>query len=166
MRRQRTMIRGVPIMTEEQRKQKRKQEFRLYYAENSVAISSRRKTARKLRRDKITEYDRLYRASHPEIVSKIRNKRRAIKQNSSIGDLSQIAAWEKTWRSQKKVTCHWCGTRREPREFHVDHVIPISKGGSHILENLCVSCAGCNHQKNCMMPEMWNKKLSQPLLII
>lgn len=31
--------------------------------------------------------------------------------------------------------------------FHIDHVIPESKGGKTVLANLVLSCAKCNMQK-------------------
>jgi hypothetical protein len=46
--------------------------------------------------------------------------------------------------------CAYCGGPFE----HVDHVIPLSRGGPHCLANLRPSCAHCNLSKN-------NKKLSE-----
>ena len=40
--------------------------------------------------------------------------------------------------------CQYCGG-----EAHeVDHVVPVSRGGSHLLSNLAASCKGCNASKN------------------
>lgn len=33
------------------------------------------------------------------------------------------------------------------RNWHVDHVIPICKGGGYNIENLVASCSSCNHTK-------------------
>ena len=41
-------------------------------------------------------------------------------------------------------TCRYCGGEAN----EVDHIIPVSRGGSHLLSNLCASCAGCNASKN------------------
>ncbi len=43
--------------------------------------------------------------------------------------------------------CHMCRKKCKPSEIHLDHVIPLSKGGTHTLENLRVSCAPCNLSK-------------------
>jgi hypothetical protein len=32
--------------------------------------------------------------------------------------------------------------------FHVEHIIPVSEGGSDDLENLCLACPSCNLQKS------------------
>jgi hypothetical protein len=38
---------------------------------------------------------------------------------------------------------------------HLDHYIPISKGGNHTLSNVRPSCACCNLRKHNKMPEEW-----------
>ena len=44
--------------------------------------------------------------------------------------------------------CMKCGKRVDQREFHVDHIIPISKGGDEWdLKNLELSCVKCNLKK-------------------
>ena len=43
-----------------------------------------------------------------------------------------------------KGRCYWCGKRRKPT---LDHVIPLSKGGLHVAENVVVSCLSCNSKK-------------------
>jgi 5-methylcytosine-specific restriction endonuclease McrA len=40
--------------------------------------------------------------------------------------------------------CYHCGAPSE----HIDHVIPISRGGSHGIGNLGPMCAPCNLRKN------------------
>lgn len=46
--------------------------------------------------------------------------------------------------------CFYCNDG----EFeHIDHYIPLSKGGSHSLENIRPSCAKCNMCKSDKMPE-------------
>lgn len=55
--------------------------------------------------------------------------------------------------SQEVLACHWCGldTTRQSRE--VDHVMPISKGGAHCVENLVISCTPCNRSKGSLLPD-------------
>lgn len=41
--------------------------------------------------------------------------------------------------------CSYCGCQLE--KYHVDHKIPLSRGGSNSLDNLAISCEKCNLQK-------------------
>ncbi len=40
--------------------------------------------------------------------------------------------------------CHICGKHVAPEKFHIDHLIPISRGGSHIYANVAVAHPNCN----------------------
>jgi 5-methylcytosine-specific restriction endonuclease McrA len=43
--------------------------------------------------------------------------------------------------------CHMCKRKCSGTNLHIDHVIPLSRGGTHTLENLRVACATCNMSK-------------------
>lgn len=43
--------------------------------------------------------------------------------------------------------CVECGATKEKRCLHIDHIIPISRGGTDELDNLQTLCDGCNLAK-------------------
>lgn len=43
--------------------------------------------------------------------------------------------------------CYLCGTTVTADDFEVDHVIPVSRGGPHVLANLAPACGPCNARK-------------------
>lgn len=47
--------------------------------------------------------------------------------------------------------CFWCS---EPvnQLYHVDHVIPVSRGGSNSPDNIVIACPSCNHRKSKLLP--------------
>ena len=47
-------------------------------------------------------------------------------------------------------TCQYCGSERPG--LTVDHVIPRSRGGESVWENIVASCAPCNRKKGNKMP--------------
>ena len=51
----------------------------------------------------------------------------------------------------KGSQCHYCGADAS----QVDHVLPRSRGGLDVLDNLVPACALCNHAKGDMTPEEW-----------
>lgn len=44
--------------------------------------------------------------------------------------------------------CAECGAGNEKTVLHVDHILPISKGGTDELSNLRTLCAQCNREKS------------------
>ena len=44
-------------------------------------------------------------------------------------------------------TCQSCGYHAVGRQMHIDHIIPVSKGGKTVESNLQVLCANCNMAK-------------------
>ncbi|MDX6652133.1 MAG: hypothetical protein QOJ38_914 [Solirubrobacterales bacterium] len=47
-------------------------------------------------------------------------------------------------------TCQYCGSRKPG--LTVDHVIPRSRGGKSVWENIVASCAPCNRRKGNRLP--------------
>jgi hypothetical protein len=42
--------------------------------------------------------------------------------------------------------CFWCNKKLE--NYHMDHVIPLCKGGRHSVGNIVISCPECNWSKS------------------
>ncbi|WP_159619467.1 HNH endonuclease [Arthrobacter zhaoguopingii] len=43
--------------------------------------------------------------------------------------------------------CTYCGGTFEPSEMHLDHIVPLRRGGPHALYNITAACWGCNGSK-------------------
>ena len=99
-----------------------------------------------------------YRTEHPEdpertIVSK-RNYRARLHAAAGFHTCEDVAAQRKRQRGH----CYWCRVK-VGRHYHVDHVTPLSKGGSNGPENIVITCAHCNHAKNARHPMDWSLTL-------
>jgi 5-methylcytosine-specific restriction endonuclease McrA len=92
-------------------------------------------------------YDR-----HPEIKRAQSVKRRAVKRGATIGDLAAIKAVYRRARETVKVNCYLCGKRIPLGQRHVDHIVPLSKGGAHTASNLAIAHARCNDSKGTKLP--------------
>jgi 5-methylcytosine-specific restriction endonuclease McrA len=44
--------------------------------------------------------------------------------------------------------CYICGDELTVHGMHIEHVIPIARGGLHVDENLAAACGSCNSQKS------------------
>ncbi|MEW5734749.1 MAG: HNH endonuclease signature motif containing protein [Thermodesulfobacteriota bacterium] len=53
--------------------------------------------------------------------------------------------WWKEKLAQGK--CHYCGQVFAPGDLTMDHVVPLSRGGKSVKENLMPSCKECNTRK-------------------
>lgn len=49
--------------------------------------------------------------------------------------------------------CAYCGTGEGP--FDIDHIHPVSKGGTDDLDNLCLACRSCNLAKSNKLLTEW-----------
>jgi 5-methylcytosine-specific restriction endonuclease McrA len=50
--------------------------------------------------------------------------------------------------------CGICGDILPVDEFHLDHIVPLSKGGRHLLKNLQPACPPCNLSKGDRWPTL------------
>lgn len=105
-------------------------------------------------------------ARNPESRQATFGKRRAAIRSVDSDPTKIIRTWMRRIRMAKVVKCHWCGVKVSGRKCHIDHVIPLSKGGGHTVTNLCASCPPCNQKKFTKLPEDFNRELEQPLLFI
>ena len=54
--------------------------------------------------------------------------------------------------ARDQYTCQYCSTQPGKNHLTVDHVIPRSKGGLTVWENVVTACATCNQRKGNRMP--------------
>ncbi len=52
-----------------------------------------------------------------------------------------------------KNTCQYCGQTLPRKELNIDHVIPRSRGGTSVWDNVVCSCFECNRRKGGRTPE-------------
>jgi hypothetical protein len=70
------------------------------------------------------------------------------------------------WRQIREVilrrdqyTCQYCGQDANT----VDHIVPISKGGNDLPDNLLAACARCNYSKSDRMhPSVFDRRSTPP----
>ncbi|GAM07909.1 HNH endonuclease [Geobacter sp. OR-1] len=59
-----------------------------------------------------------------------------------------------------KGVCHWCGESFPKEELTMDHVVPITRGGSSSRGNLVPACKECNSRKKYLLPLEWEEWLN------
>jgi 5-methylcytosine-specific restriction endonuclease McrA len=113
--------------------------------------ASRRAAARKWKRanrDQLREYLNNWMRSNPQKNSEYHNRRRALIA-AATGD--HTAADVRVQYERQNGRCLYC-EKKVGEDYHVDHVIPLSKGGSNGPENIVIACSSCNCKKKDKMP--------------
>ncbi len=113
---------------------------------NKDKVNANSKAWRSRNPEKVAEVSKNYRTANPEAGRLKASRRRAKKVANGVFLVKQSEA-------QKLLAkpCFYCGGTSE----HLDHVIPITKGGRHSVGNLVQSCQACNLSKNAKTIMEW-----------
>jgi len=88
------------------------------------------------------------------LYSREKSKRR--KAQIKALSVSKVSAKDLRHRyAQFGDCCAYCGDKQKIDELHMDHFLPLSKGGTHVLSNLVPACKRCNFSKRNHHPEDW-----------
>ena len=95
---------------------------------------------------------RAYLRKHPEVGAEKSRRRRAVEHAARVEPFTP-AQWQAVVRFYGGG-CAYCGADWE----HVDHVVPLARGGAHALANLVPACAPCNLSKGATVwaPVVWH----------
>jgi len=91
---------------------------------------------------KISQTRKLWRLTHPDRHAAHENKRRALKAGVD-GSYSKYEWLVLCQRYQYRCLC----CRRDDVKLTVDHVIPLTRGGSNNIDNIQPLCGLCNSKK-------------------
>jgi len=97
----------------------------------------------------LSEKNKQWALKNPEKKNLKEARRRAKKLNNGI---FLVYSYEVKQMMQKP--CFYCGQKAE----HIDHIIPISRGGRHSIGNLIQACSKCNISKNNKFIIEWRSK--------
>jgi len=64
-----------------------------------------------------------------------------------VPDTLTTVEWKKRL-VQSNGRCTYCGTKVDPSKVVLDHIVPLSKGGSSSASNVTPACSSCNSNKN------------------
>jgi 5-methylcytosine-specific restriction endonuclease McrA len=111
-----------------------------YYQENREKFKENYWDNREERLEHVKRYER----ENREKVRVNGERKRARKRNAPVNDFTS-----KQWKLLilfYESCCVYCGSRQT--RITMDHIIPLSKGGSHTLSNILPCCLSCNSQKH------------------
>lgn len=146
-----------------ERKRRRSRE---YHLANKERLLKQRRNYRIANVDKIREQQARYRAANREVLAtRVAEYKRTHKEQYRTYSLRRIAQKRKAegfhtaddvarQYAAQKGRCYYCKAKVGDT-YHVDHVIPLVRGGSDGPENIVVACVTCNTSKKQRMPHEW-----------
>ena len=114
-----------------------------YRDANRDANRKRQATYRDKHREEVRERSRLWARNNRASVWHHMHKRRARIRGGEYEQFTRDEIY-----NRDGGICHLCKRKCPPTRWHLDHLIPISKGGPHTRKNVAVSCPKCNQTKN------------------
>lgn len=96
--------------------------------------------------DKKAASDASWVAANPERDKRNRQASKALRRGRLAGVRVERVHRDVVWKRDMGI-CHICQMAADPLDWHLEHVIPIARGGSHTYENVAVSHPLCNRRK-------------------
>jgi len=114
-----------------------------YYQKNKARFKARASVYYQKTKNVFDARNKQWRGEHPEEWKALLAKRRALQANAPVSDLTA-----QQWKSIKEAyrhCCIYCG--KKSQRLTMDHITPLSKGGSHTYSNVVPACKSCNSKK-------------------
>jgi 5-methylcytosine-specific restriction endonuclease McrA len=89
-----------------------------------------------------------YALENPTIIRSASSRRRAL-----LLGAKTFLVTDKEIAALYRLPCFYCGDKAQ----HLDHVIPLSRGGTHGIGNLVPACLFCNSSKHDKYVTEWKK---------
>ena len=112
--------------------EKIKERLSVLYRKNITFNRQRNRGAMKIWRSKNKEKTKMYEENRRARVLGVE------------GNGITVEEW-KTIKNEAGNRCSYCG--KKSSKLQMDHVVPVSKGGSHNAENITPACPSCNQSK-------------------
>ena len=122
---------------------------RIYHSQNRETINQRRRQKHIENIEHEKQINKLWKKNNPELVRNQSAKRRANKKNNG-----KYKVTKKELTKLYSSNCFYCGKNKS---IEIDHVIPLSRGGTHSIGNLVSACRNCNARKNNKTIMEWRK---------
>lgn len=127
---------------------------------NPDKIKAKDERYRKANRQKRNEITKQFLAQNPQYPGEWRKKNpdkvkaNRIRRRARVRSAKTFLVSEKDIKKLLSKPCAYCNKQSE----HLDHVIPLAKGGDHSIGNLIGACSKCNASKSDKFITRWKYK--------
>lgn len=137
---------------------KRSEYYKIYYRKNrNKRLIQSKEWSENNKSRQMKNISRWQKENSEKVRAYKSNYKHARRAKESLG-----ATWKdvQAWKLSQDKVCYWCGESCL-NEYHVDHYIPLSKGGDHSLENIVIACPRCNLRKSDKDPCQFAKEVGR-----
>jgi len=142
-----------------------------YYYEHQEEQKQSRQQWYQANRERVLEGDHQFRKEHPEILAerwqrwaktergyehcRVRVRNRHARSKGAQGNYT-FNDIQKQYANQKGK-CYYCRVKikNHTSAYHIEHVIPLSRGGTNDMSNIVLACPSCNLSKSNKLPHEW-----------
>lgn len=143
----------------ERNKEKIKQARKEYYQQNRDEILARDRQYNQRHKKQISIRNQKYYQLHKEeFIFKARERKRRIR-DTKDGTITKEVL-DIMYESQCHK-CDYCNGDLDQLGKHLDHILPLNRGGKHTLNNVHWICPRCNLSKNDKTEEEWFNMLKK-----
>lgn len=126
-----------------------------WLAQNTDKARSIKRAYYDRNRQQVISQAKNWKQSHPESDAVSRHKRRA-KLKAAEGEYTKADIVD--IYQQQDGRCLYCGIPvfwDIKNDLHIDHIVPLARGGSNYPINLCIACFSCNSSKQHKLISEW-----------
>lgn len=142
-------VRGYQQAYYQEKKERHSEKARAYRAENRDKLNQNKREWYKKNKKRASEYRR---ERSERYAAHARNRRARLSGSGgshTVEDIERLKAFQ-------KMRCSIC--RCSLDSYHVDHIVPIAKGGGNDFLNIQLLCPACNLSKNDKDPIEYNQQ--------
>lgn len=121
---------------------KQKEQDAQYYERHKEVILAKGRL-----RDRRESARRQYLANKERYYAHAKKRKALLRGATQAETVYRSVVWERD-----SGTCGICNKLADPRKWHLDHIVPLSKGGQHTYSNVQVAHPSCNLSKHNKTP--------------
>jgi len=120
---------------------------------NEQGYFERQRRYRERHKHQLFEKGRRYRAENKRYFLEKAAQRRKLKKDTSDGTVTN--AYLTSLLASQDYRCVYCKCDLNDSGKHLDHIVPLSRGGLHTASNVQWTCPTCNLSKGDLLEEEW-----------